>query len=34
MLEGVGKWVLKGYIAWSIGADIIVLSGVVYLIFF
>ena len=34
VLEEIGKWMLKGYIVWSIGADIVVLSGVVYLIFF
>jgi hypothetical protein len=34
VLEGIGKWMLKGYIVWSVGADIFVLGGVVYLIFF
>ena len=34
MLEGIGKWIFKGYIVWSIVADIVVLSGVIYLIFF
>ena len=34
MLEGIGKWMLKGYIVWSIGADLVVLGGIVYLIFF
>jgi hypothetical protein len=28
------KWMLKAYIVWSICADIFLLSGIVYLIFF
>ena len=34
VLEEIGKWMLKGYIVWSVCADIVVLSGIVYLIFF
>ena len=34
LVQKIAKWMFKGYIAWSICADVIVISGIVYLIFF
>jgi len=34
LVKKIGKWLFKGYIVWSIFADIIVISGIIYLIFF
>ena len=30
----VSKWMLRAYIAWSVCADVILIGGIVYLIFF
>lgn len=34
LMKEVGRLMFKGYVAWSICADIILVSGIVYLIFF
>ena len=34
LVQKIAKWMFKGYIAWSICADVIVVSGIIYLIFF
>ena len=32
MWSNVGKWLFRAYIVWSICADIIVISGIAYLV--
>ena len=34
LVQTIGKWLLRGYILWSISADIILIGGIAYLIFF
>ncbi len=34
LVQMLGKWLFKAYVLWSISADIILISGIVYLIFF
>jgi len=34
LVQSLSKWVFKAYIVWSICADIILLGGMIYLIFF
>ncbi len=34
LIKEVGRLMFKGYVAWSICADVILVSGIVYLIFF
>ncbi len=34
LVQTISKWMFRAYIAWSICADIIVIGGIIYLIFF
>ena len=34
LVQTVSKWMLRAYIAWSVCADVILIGGIVYLIFF
>ena len=34
LVQTVAKWMFKAYIGWSICADLIIVGGIVYLIFF
>ena len=34
LVQLIGKWLFRAYVLWSICADIIVICGIVYLIFF
>jgi hypothetical protein len=34
IVQEVSKWMFRGYIVWSICADIALLSGIIWLIFF
>ena len=34
LVQEVSKWMLRAYMVWSICADVFLLGGVVYLIFF
>ena len=34
LVQEIAKWMFKAYIGWSICADLIIVGGIVYLIFF
>ncbi len=34
LVQEVSKWMIRAYMVWSICADIVLLSGVIYLVFF
>ena len=34
LVQTISKWMFRAYIVWSICADIIVIGGIIYLIFF
>ena len=34
LVQAVGKWLFRAYMLWSISADIILICGIAYLIFF
>jgi len=34
LVREVSKWMIRAYVVWSICADVFLLSGVVYLVFF
>jgi hypothetical protein len=34
LVQEVSKWMIRAYMVWSICADVFLLSGVVYLVFF
>jgi len=34
LVREISKWMFRAYIAWSVCADIVLISGIVWLIFF
>jgi len=34
LIQKISKWALRAYVTWSVCADIILIGGVLYLIFF